>query len=247
MVKKVTAQETKQKIYDSVINQPIEIDIGYGGVLFVEIGKKLKPAESWGSGVAYRQMYFFVDEIWEIHHKDKKVLERFGDEDEAKVEKVLKAIASKKISNFSISDFYETTTITIGDYKLIIKQTEELETWNFYHRTESFCFTLTGRKELISREYVFEKPKKYKPKQRKKTDFDSFYKENLPLSQSNAKLLLKPLIGFVAHQLREYSAIAFTLESKDGALLISVGSDWQLLKDNKEVLLSKKHRYNFIS
>ena len=236
---------SKQKICNIIINQPIEINIGYGGVIFVEIGEKLKPAENWGSGVAYRQMYFFVDEMWEIQHKGITIISRFGEQEDKTVENALEEIANKKITNFSISDSFKETIFEFGDYKLIIKQTEELETWDFYHRTENLHFTLTGKKKLVSTKYVFEKPKKYKPKKRKKTDFDDFYKEDLPLSQENAEKLLHPLIGFVTHQVREYTAVAFTLESKDEAMLISIDSDWQLLHKNKEVLSSKTHRYNF--
>jgi len=62
-----------EKISTQIRRQEINIQIGYGGVLFVGVGKPIEPKITRGPGEFYREMEFFVDEWWELLHDGKKV------------------------------------------------------------------------------------------------------------------------------------------------------------------------------
>ena len=233
------------KIAKLIRNQEIRIQIGYGGVLFIELGKPLKPKVAWASDELYREMEFFVDEKWEIWDKDKKVASRF--EDEA-ADKYVDKINGKIVTDFNVQPSCKKTFITLGNYSLVIYQTEELTTWDFSHRVQNFRITLTGRKQFRINDYLFERPEQTTKKHRsfQLTVFDQFYKENTPISHGNVRKLIEPMIGSIVKEVMENTGIAFCLLLKNSdSWLLGVNIDWELHRKNKPILSSRSHRFAY--
>lgn len=246
MIKTLSRLKATKKIAQFITNQKIHLIIGYGGVLFIEIGKELIPRITWGSGEPYRETNFFVDEWWEIWEGKKKVASRFEDQT---ADKYINQLNSQVIDDFVVTPSYQKTIFRIGKYDLIVFRTEELTTWDFTHRIQNYRITLTNRKQFQIKEYVFEEPKIIKKRSDlfKPTVFDQFYKEFLPISHDNVQKILKPLVGSQITEVRENTGISFCLELKgEEDWLISVDVNWVLYQDNKQILSSESHRFVFI-
>ena len=237
---------TIKKISQLILNQKIHFIIGYGGVLFIEIGKLLKPRITWGSGEPYRETNFFVDEWWEIWEGKKKVASRFQDK---AADIYIDKLNGQIIDDFVVTPSGQKTIIKIGKYNLIIYRTEELTTWDLTHRIQNYRLTLTGRKQFQIKDNIFEPPKKIKKRSDlfKLTVFDQFYKEFLPISHGNVRKILKSLIGAKIIEIRENTGISFCLElAGNDDWLISIDSSWQLYQNAKIILSSESHRFVFM-
>lgn len=242
--KKLNFDDTTQQIKNLINGQEIQLEVGYGGVLYIEIGQPLKPLVTKGRGGVYREMVFFCDEQWEIWHKGQKVTSRFEDET---IDQHVNQVNGKQISDFSIQPSYSKTFIEVGEYVVVLKRIEEFVTWYFTHRLHSFEIRLMGQKELRLYDSRFEKPSKKRVKfKREATDFDQFYKEDLRLSGDNVRKLLVNANGAIIEEIRPNTGVEFNLAVKNtDEWLFCINSDWELYKSATLLCSSTSHRFAY--
>ncbi|MBP7875837.1 hypothetical protein KA012_02480 [Candidatus Woesebacteria bacterium] len=235
-----------EQLESLTVGQPIAASLGYGGVLFIEIGEALEPVLENGMQQPYRKIGMFVEEWWELRHQGKTIATRF---DDTPAEEYFEQIAGKKIGSFTISPDCKKTSITVGEYTIVIPQTEQLVTWSLSHRTQGFEIHLTGTKRFKIKNYFFQRPGRSGENHptRPETLFDQFYREDLPISQDNVNKLMQPMLGGVVQEVREMSGVDFCLElSGKEKWLLSVDSEWSLSRGEKSILSSKSHRFVFL-
>lgn len=223
-------------------NQEIVIEVGYGGVLFAEIGD-LEPRK-YQPRLVKGDFRFYCDEFWEVRLKGKKLADRWS-----KNAGLIEELGHCTLETISFSNNHKRTHFKLStEHELVIHLKEELRAWEIDSNKEKYSIILLGTGKFIMRDY---KPWKETPiKKRKKHKSNSiakqFYKEDLALSPEIVKKLFQQLKGTKVEEIFQHSGVSFTMDFS-GGWRFSINCNWQLVNKQKRILIdSNNQRFAFM-
>ena len=222
--------------------QNIVIEVGYGGVLFADIGdlepRKYQPHRVKGT---YR---LYSDEFWELKLNDKKLADRWG-----KNAGLIEQLGTHSIESISFTKNAKQTHIKLSTgHELILHRKEDLRTWEIDNNKEKYSIILLGTGKFIIRDHTpwKETPIKKRKKHKSYPITKQFYKEDLPLSPDIVKKLFSQIHGSKIEGIFEYSGVSFTMDMT-GGWRFSVNCNWQLIDaEGKTLVSSTTNRFTFL-
>jgi hypothetical protein len=223
-------------------NQPIAIEVGYGGMLFAEIGnlqpRKYQPHRWSGS------FRLYSNEFWEVRLAGKKITDRWSETAD-----LLEKLNSPILERITFSSRNKRTHFHLSTgHELIIHRQESLRSWEIDSNLEKWAVLLLGTGHFILRDYLPTKETRIKKRRQSVADpiGDEFYKEDLPISPDLVKKIFRSLQGSEVLNIDQYSGISFSLDL-GGKRRFSVNCHWRLEnKTGQTVLNSHDQAFTFM-
>lgn len=241
-----TSQELKEpevlKRLAILHNQDLVIEVGYGGVLFVEIGdlkpRKYQPQRVKGT---YR---LYSDEYWELKLTGQRVTDRWS-----KNANLAEELGSNSIESISFIKGAKQTCIKLATgHELILHRKEELTTWIIDNDKERHSIILLGSGKFIIRDCTPWRETPIKKRKKHKSDpiAKQFYKEDLPLSPDIVNKILSQIHGSKIEDVFENSGVSFAMDMT-GGWRFNANCNWQLIDAQGKTLVdSTTNRFAFI-
>jgi hypothetical protein len=224
----LTESEVQDKL-SQLRNVDVATEMGYGGVLFVNIGNLIQ---------------LYSNEFWEIKLGEKKLADRWSTNAD-----LVKQLGPHTIESISFVEGTKQTHIKLSTgHVLVIYRQDELRTWEINHNQERYSIILLGTGKFLITDY---KPKEEThPKNSKHQLLDpaikQFYKEDIPLSSTIVSKLLKQIVGTKIGGVFQHSAIGFTIDMSS-TWRFSVYCNWRLVDDKgKSSVDSTTNRFAFM-